>query len=118
MKADSGFIVSKGGMIIFPERNESISKIPPIHNNKSMHSFLGNINFVIIFVPRFVEIVKPLQDMIKKDAKFKWGSEENASFEKIKENIEWALALMIPDFNKYFIIYTFAFDIAFAVFLT
>jgi hypothetical protein len=80
-----GFIVSKEGMMIEPERTESISKIPPPHNKKSMQSFLGKINFVRRFVPSFVETVKPLQDMIKKDTEFKWGPKEKASFEKIKE---------------------------------
>jgi len=63
-----GFIVSKHGMKIEPERTETISKIPPPNNKKSMQSFLGRITFVRIFVPSFAEIVKPLQDMIKKNA--------------------------------------------------
>jgi hypothetical protein len=65
------FIVSKHGMKIEPERTETIAKIPPPpppNNKKSMQSFLGRITFVRIFVPSFAEIVKPLQDMIKKNA--------------------------------------------------
>jgi hypothetical protein len=41
-----------------------------------MQSFLGKINFVRIFVPSFTEIVKPLQDMIKKNSTFKWEDKE------------------------------------------
>jgi hypothetical protein len=37
--------------------------------------------------------------MIKKNAEFNWGSKEKESFEKIKAEIEHALALMSPDFN-------------------
>jgi hypothetical protein len=83
-----------------------------------MQSFLGNIKFVIIFVSSFVETIKPLQDMIKKNVEFKWGSKEKFSFEKIKEKIAQASALMSPDFNKYFIFYRFFSDISFAVVLT
>jgi hypothetical protein len=75
--------VSKEGMMIDPERTEAISKISPLHNNKSMQSFLGKINFVRIFVPNFVEIVKTLQDMINKDEDFKWVPKEKTSFKKI-----------------------------------
>jgi hypothetical protein len=41
-----GFIVSKEGIMIEPERIEAISKIPPPYNKKSMQSFVGKINFV------------------------------------------------------------------------
>jgi hypothetical protein len=71
-----GFIVSKHGMKIEPERTEAIAKIPPPHNKKSMQSFLGRINFVRRFIPSFFETVKPMQDMIKKNVEFKWGSKE------------------------------------------
>jgi hypothetical protein len=52
-----------------------------------MQSFFGKINFVRRFVPDFVEIVKPLQQMIKKDIQFKWTSVEKEAFEKIKASI-------------------------------
>jgi hypothetical protein len=78
------FIVSKEGMMIDLERTESISKIPPPHNKKSMQSFLVNINFVRIFVPSFVETIKPLQDMIKNNVDLKLGPKENAFKKKIK----------------------------------
>jgi hypothetical protein len=64
-------------MKIEPERTEEIAKIPPPHNKKSMQSFLGRINFVRRFVPIFSEIVKPMQDMIKKNVEFKWDLKKN-----------------------------------------
>lgn len=38
-----------------------------------MQSFLGKINFVRKFILDFEQIVKPLQNMIKKDVLFKWN---------------------------------------------
>jgi len=113
-----GFIVSKDGMMIEPERNEAISKVPPPHNKKSMQSFLGKINFVRRFVPRFDEIFKPLQDMIKKNACYKWGLKKKESFIKTKEEKSHATTLMSPDFNKVFIYYKFSSNIAFIIVLT
>jgi hypothetical protein len=55
-------------MMIEIERTEAISKIPFPHNKKFMQSFLKKINIVRRFVLSFVETVKPLQDMIKKNA--------------------------------------------------
>eukprot|EP00253_Pinus_taeda_P025277 PITA_25277 len=71
-----GFIVSKDGIYIDPDRIKEISEIPFPHNKKSMQSFLGQINFVKRFVPDFSEIILPLQTMIKKNSAFKWGSPE------------------------------------------
>ena len=71
-----GFVVSKEGIMIDPERIEAISKIPFSATKKSMQSFLGKINFIRRFVPSFFEIVRPLQNMIKKDSSFSWGDRE------------------------------------------
>ena len=68
-----GFIVSKSGIHIDPDRIKEISEIPLPHNKKAMQSFLGQINFVKRFVPDFSRIVSPLQEMIKKNSNFKWG---------------------------------------------
>jgi hypothetical protein len=64
-------------MKIEPKRTKAIENIPPLHNKKAMHSFLRRINFVRRFVPSFVETVKPIQDMIKKNVDFRWGSKKN-----------------------------------------
>jgi hypothetical protein len=113
-----GFIVSKEGMMIEPERTQAISKIPPPHNKKSMQSFLGKINFVRRFVPSFVETVKPLQDMIKKDAEFKWGPKEKVTFEKYQNINNSGSDIDESRLQQYFILYMFSSDVAFAVVLT
>ena len=83
-----------------------------------MQSFLGKINFVRRFISDFVEIVKPLQEMIKKDSNFKWTKEKREAFEKIKESISEAPTLRSPNFDNEFILYTFASDHSIAAVLT
>ena len=70
-----GFIVSKEGMIIDLERTEVISKIGLPNSRKAMQPFLGKINFVRRFVPKFSQVVKPFQHLVKKDVPFKWSDE-------------------------------------------
>ena len=48
-----GFIFSKDGTIIDPERVEAIEKNGLPRSKKAMQSFLGKINFVRIFVTNF-----------------------------------------------------------------
>jgi hypothetical protein len=103
-----GFIVSKDGMIIDPERTQAISKLPPPSSKKSMQSFLGKINFVKRFVPSFSEMVRPLQNLIKKDFFYRWGSEKSRAFNSIRKAIIEASFLMSPDFSQDFTLYTFS----------
>ena len=88
-----GFIVSKEGIIIDPECTKSISNIGLPGSRKSMQSLLGKINFVCRFIPNFVQVVK---------------KEQINAFVEIRKAIAEALALMSPDFNKDFILYTFS----------
>jgi hypothetical protein len=113
-----GFIVSSDGMIIDPERTQVIAKLPPPTSKKSMQSFLGQINFVRRFVPSFSEMVRPLQNLIKKDAQYHWGPTENQDFNDIKKAIIDAPSLMSPDFSQDFTLYTFASDRSYVAVLT
>ena len=56
--------------------------------------------------------------MIKKDNSFSWGDRDKQYFIRIRESIAEAPVLVSPDFRKYFILYTFASDISYAVVLT
>jgi hypothetical protein len=94
-----GFIASNEGMIIDLERTQVISKLTPPSSKKSMQSFLGQINFVRRFVPSFSEMVRPLQNLIKKDVQYHWGPQESQAFYSIKKSIVEAPSLMSPDFS-------------------
>jgi hypothetical protein len=110
--------VSSKGVIIDPERTQVISKLPPPTSKKSMQSFLGQINFVRRFVPSFSKMVRPLQNLIKKDAQYHWRPLENQAFNAIKKAIIDTPSLMSPDFSQDFILYTFSSDCSYAAVLT
>ena len=60
------------------------------------------------FIPNFVEIVKLITDMLKKDNEIKWNSEAKASFEQVKKDISEAPVLSSPHYTKEFLIFSFA----------
>lgn len=62
-----GHIVSKDGIKVDPKQVEAIDMINIPINRKGIQSFLGKINFLRRFLPNFVEIIKLLTDMLKKD---------------------------------------------------
>ena len=69
---------------------------------------MGMINFVRRFVPYFAQIVKPLQQMVKKNVQFKWTGIDKVDFKDIKTTIAHAPSLRSPKFEKDFILYTFS----------
>ena len=112
------FIVSSSGMTIEPERIQAIEKIQLSSNKKGMQSFLGRINFVKRFVPAFSEVVRPMQNVIKKVFDFKWNELEKEAFARIKILIAEYPALLSPGFSKDFYLYTFASNLSYAGVLT
>ena len=83
-----------------------------------MQSFMGTINFVRRFVPDFAQIVKHLQQMVKQSVQFKWIDIKKVDFKDIKRAIAHVPSLRSPDFENYFILYTFASDNSLVAVLT
>ena len=79
---------------------------------------MGAINFVRRFVPNFAQIVKPLQQMVKKRVQFRWTDIEKVTFKDIKETIAHVPSLRILYFQKDFILYTFSLDNSIVAVLT
>jgi hypothetical protein len=103
-----GHIVSKDGIKVDPKRIEAIDTINIPRNKKEIQSFLGKIIFLRRFIPNFVEIVKLITDMLKKDNEIKWTIEAKASFERVNKSISEAPVLASPDYTKEFLIFSFA----------
>jgi len=75
-----GHILSNEGIVIDPERIETIMRIQPSANKKAMQSFFRRINIIRKIFSGFVEIVCPLQLMMKKDVVYKCSDEAKKHF--------------------------------------
>ena len=51
-----GHIISKYGIKIDPERVNAILKVEEPRSKKEVQSFIGQVNFLRIFIPSFAEI--------------------------------------------------------------
>lgn len=79
-----GHILTQGGIKIDPEKSSAILNRPIPKNVKQLMSFLQTCSWFRRFIPDFAKISKPLSNLTKKLAVWKWSEEENKSFEKLK----------------------------------
>ena len=75
---------------------------------KALQSFNGHINFIRRFIPNLAELMKPMQALLKKDAKFVWTNEGKEAFATIKDPITRSPVLVSPDYTKDFMVFSFA----------
>ena len=61
------------------------------------------------------ELIRLLNNMLKKDSKVKWTIETKQAFEEIKKYLTQTLVLTSPNFDKDFIIFSFASEHTIAV---
>eukprot|EP00253_Pinus_taeda_P022683 PITA_22683 len=112
-----GHIISKYGIRIDPDRIQAILEVPHPRNIKEIQAFLGKINFLRRFIPNLAELIKLVNNMLKKDSKVKWTVEAKQAFEEIKMALTKTIVLTSPKFNRDFIIFSFASDHTIAVVL-
>ena len=103
-----GHLILKEGIRIDPARIEAILNIHPPRNMKELQEFLGKINFLRRFISNLAEIIRELNNMLKKDSVLKWTVEAKQSFDFIKQALTKTPVLISPDFKKDFIIFSFA----------
>ena len=71
-------------------------------NPQDICKYLGFCNFYRRFIKGFSKIAKPLNDLLKKGAKWAWGKAEKEAFKKIRNRITEEPVLVQPDQNKQF----------------
>jgi hypothetical protein len=103
-----GHIISKEGIKVDPNRVEGILKIGIPRSKKEVQYFLDKFNFLRRFIPNLVEIIKYITDMLKKGNEIKWTPDAIKSFEDIKVALTKVPVLANPNFEKDFILFSFA----------
>jgi hypothetical protein len=69
------------------------------------------------FVPNFIEIIGPINNMLNKDVEIKWTRETRSSFQRINQALIEAHVLVSPDYSKEFLIFSFSSEETIAVVL-
>ena len=85
-------MINKGKISMDAEKLKEIKEWPIPTTVKQVREFLGSGNFYQQFIKHFLEIARPLNDLLKKDKKFEWTNEcQNLSKELKKQFTEEAV---------------------------
>ena len=79
-----GHVISSQGLQIDPEKVQAIIGMPAPTDKDGIRRFLGMVQYVSKFIPRFSEIDTPPCALLKEDNDFKWEYEQEASFQQLK----------------------------------
>lgn len=101
-----GHIINKDGIKPTKDNVESIKKMKRPSTVKDVRSFLGTINFYAKFIPNVAEKRKPLNELLKKDVKFKWTENCEKAFNDLRCFLTSEPLLVRPKYDDVFVITT------------
>ncbi|GBN47303.1 Retrovirus-related Pol polyprotein from transposon 17.6 [Araneus ventricosus] len=82
-----GHLVDEHGIYPDQEKVAAVEKFPIPQNIADVRSFLGISSYYRRFVKIFANVARPLQELLKKDAKFAWKSPQKHSFASLKKSL-------------------------------
>ncbi|KAI0991101.1 hypothetical protein K3495_g17086, partial [Podosphaera aphanis] len=81
-----GFIIEAGtGVKVDPNKVQAITEWEQPSTVSAVRSFLGFSNFYREFIPNFSAICEPLNSLTKKGVAWKWETEQDNAFNKLKQ---------------------------------
>ena len=85
---------------------DAIMNLAPPTGLRQLRGFLSAVNYYRDVWMRRAHLLTPLNNLLKKDAKWQWGPIEQRAFDNIKRVMAKETLLFYPDFNKEFKIHT------------
>lgn len=101
-----GHIISGQGVSTDPRKISAVMDWPQHVNIKELRSFLGLAGHYRRFVKNFAILAKPLTNLLKKASLFVWTHNHDVTFLTLKQALNSAPVLVVPDFSKQFCIDT------------
>jgi hypothetical protein len=113
-----GMIIEQGKLKMDPKKVNAIIDWPEPKNTTQLRSILGFGNFYRRFIRKYSDVVKPLNDLLKKDTVFQWNDEAQKAFDNLKKRFTEQPVLMMPDMTRAFQIESDASKFAYGAVLT
>ena len=100
-----GFVVSKRGIEIDPDKVRAIQDLHPPRIQKEVRSFMGRLNYIARFICQMTAKCDPIFKMLRKHNSGEWDEECQVAFDKVKEYLTNPPILVPPVQRKPLILY-------------
>ncbi|XP_040244023.1 uncharacterized protein [Aegilops tauschii subsp. strangulata] len=97
-----GHVVSSNGVAVDPSKVVAVTEWETPTTAREIRSFLGLAGYYRRFIENFSKIAEPMTELLKKEKKFVWTDECEASFQELKQHLVTAPVLTLPDIHKDF----------------
>jgi len=97
-----GVVMGEGKVEMEEDKVEGVLKWPTSQCVKDVRKFLGLANYYRQFVKDFAKVALPMNQLTRKDEKWKWGEEQQAAFEQLKAVFTTRPMLATPELDKEF----------------
>ncbi|GJW89210.1 putative reverse transcriptase domain-containing protein, partial [Tanacetum coccineum] len=103
-----GHVINREGVHVDPSKIEAIKNWSTPSTPTEVRQFLGLAGYYRRFIEGFSLIAKPLTKLTQKNKKYKWGKEEEAAFQMLKQKLCSAPILALPEGSEDFVVYCHA----------
>ena len=100
-----GHIISGEGIAVDPTKVDTVTNWEVPTTVGEIQSFLGLAGYYRRFIENFSRIAKPMTERLKKDTKFNWTEECEASFQELKKHLVTSPVLILLDQRKDYEVY-------------
>ncbi|GMF15524.1 unnamed protein product [Phytophthora fragariaefolia] len=107
-----GCFLVKDGVRADSEKVCAIAQWPVPVTQRDLRKWLGLANYLHKYSANYAEMARPLTNLLKKDAVWSWTSEAQQAFEAIKNGLQSAPILALPDEDRPFSVVCDASDFA------
>ena len=95
-----GHRFTKDGISADPEKVEAIVKMPPPSSVSQLRQILGMVHYLGSYLSDLHVVTRPLNDLLRVDVEWIWGSAQKEAFKKMKSLISSSPVLAYYDVNK------------------
>ena len=101
-----GHILTPDGLKTNPRIVEAIKAYPQPQNVKEVRQFIGLSSYYQRFIEIFAAVAQPLTALTRNNVTFKWTTECQESFDRLKQCLTTAPVLHYPSFDHPFVLKT------------
>ena len=80
-----GFLIHHRGISMDPAKITAIATMKRPTTVKELKSFLGRVSYIMRFVLGLASVTSGLSKLLKKNAKFTWGADQQEAFQRIQQ---------------------------------